>query len=115
MMDINMIATLSLSVMCGVYWIYLGVAKPPLRKKKEVVEESRLVSIEMSDGSVAVIDPRDPIQVAAIREVHEESQQPKQVDAFYSPMPGKDISEYDFDQVDYEVKTAGQVREDLYD
>jgi hypothetical protein len=85
-------------------------------RKREGEPTVTKVPVKFDDGSVAWVDPNDPNEVALVASM----QQPTAPsETFYSPtaggMPAKDISEYDFSKEDYEVKTAGPVREDIYD
>jgi hypothetical protein len=89
-----------------------------LRTPKHVEASDHRVAVRFEDGSVAMVDPNNPQEVSAVAELGQSTQEAEPQHAFYSPgggMPARNISEYDFSKEDYEVKTAGPVREDLYD
>jgi len=83
-------------------------------------QDIELVPVQFQDGSVAMMNPNDPHDVAAVAAIHREGQGGKTPqDAFYSPntggMPAKDINEYDWSKQDYETQTAGPIGEKTYD
>jgi len=129
-MDVNMMTQLWMglfAVVIVLFNIFIWTVeiwksrRPPVMVSVDKSED-HLVPVQFQDGSVAMIDPNNPDEVAVVAALYQEGQQAQQSapqDAFYSPnaggMPSKDISEYDWSKEDYETKTAGPIGEKTYD
>lgn len=102
-MDVNQLGMFAFSVLVIGFAIGKSISNPA----PTPVQDNR-TPVRFDDGSVVMIDPNDPIDIATLKMMQEQSDLPIPTanPASSSINQARDISQFDWSAKDFEVRTS---------